>query len=70
MSLHASKSRLAALTKELHARWRETREHWRDEKAREFEQRYMDDLLSSVTNTLNSIDTLERILSQIRSDCE
>lgn len=70
MSLNASKSRLAALTKDLHAKWRETRESWRDEKAREFEQRYMDDLLSSVTNTLNSIETLERILNQIRDDCE
>jgi hypothetical protein len=70
MSLAASKSRLAALTKDLHARWRETRESWQDEKAREFEQRYMDDLLASVTHTLNSIDRLERILNQIRSDCE
>jgi hypothetical protein len=70
MSLNASKSRLAALTKDLAAHWKETREYWRDDRAREFEQRYMDDLLSSVTNTLNSIDTLERILNRIRDDCE
>jgi len=70
MSLNASKSRLAALTKDLAARWRETREDWRDDRAREFEQRYMDDLLSSVTTTLNSLDNLERILNRIRDDCE
>lgn len=70
MSLAASKSRLAALTKDLTARWRETRESWRDERAREFEQRYMDDLLSSVTATLNTIDQLERVLNRIRQDCE
>jgi hypothetical protein len=70
MSLNASKSRLAALTKDLAAHWKETREYWRDDRARDFEQRYMDDLLSSVTNTLNSIDTLERILNRIRDDCE
>lgn len=70
MSLNASKSRLATLTKDLAAQWRETREYWRDDRAREFEQRYMDDLLSSVTNTLNSIDTLERILNRIRDDCQ
>lgn len=70
MSLNASKSRLAALTKDLAARWRETREYWRDEPAREFEQQYMDDLLSSVTNTLNNIDKLEQILNRIRNDCE
>lgn len=70
MSLNASKSSLAALTKDLAARWRETREHWRDDRAREFEQRYMDELLSNVTSTLNNIDTLERILNKIQEDCE
>lgn len=70
MSLNAGKTRLAALTKDLTAHWRETRESWRDGRAREFEQRYMDDLLSGVTNTLNNIENLERILNQIRSDCE
>jgi hypothetical protein len=70
MSLNASKSRLAALTKDLAAKWRETREYWRDDRAREFEQRYMDDLLSGVTNALNNIETLERILNRIRDDCQ
>ena len=70
MSLNASKSRLAALTKDLAAKWRETREYWRDDRAREFEQRYMDDLLTGVTNTLNNIENLERTISKIRSDCE
>ena len=70
MSLNASKSRLAALTKDLAVRWRETREYWRDDRAREFEQHYMDDLLSGVTNALNNIENLERIISKIRSDCE
>jgi len=70
MSLNASKSRLAALTKDLAARWRETREDWRDDRAREFEQRYMDDLLSSVTTALNSLDNLEKVLNRIRDDCE
>jgi len=70
MSLNTSKSRLAALTKDLAAQWRATRESWRDDRAREFEQRYMDDLLSSVTTTLSSIDTLERVLNRIRDDCQ
>lgn len=70
MSLNAGKSRLAALTKDLAAHWRETREYWRDDRAREFEQRYMDDLLSGVSNALNNIENLERILNQIRNDCE
>jgi hypothetical protein len=70
MSLNASKSRLTALTKDLTAKWRETRESWRDETAREFEKRYMDELLSSMTNALNQIDKLEHTLNHIRHDCE
>lgn len=70
MSLNASKSRLAALTKDLSAKWRETRESWRDDRAREFEQRYMDDLFAGVTNALNNIENLERILNRIRDDCQ
>ena len=70
MSLNASKSRLSALTKDLNAKWRETREYWRDEPAREFEKQYMDELLTSMTNALNQIDKLERILNHIRHDCE
>ena len=70
MSLAASRSRLAALTKDLAGRWKETRESWRDDRAREFEQRYMDDLLSSVTNCLNNIEALEKILTRIRDDCD
>lgn len=70
MSLNASKSRLASLTTDLASRWRETQEYWRDERAREFGQHYMDDLLASVTHTLNSIGKLERILKRIREDCE
>ena len=70
MSVNASKSRLAALTKDLTARWRDTREDWRDQRAREFERQYMDDLLTGVTNALNQIDKLEQTHNQIRHDCE
>ena len=41
MSASANGARLAALTKELLVRWQHTREYWRDNKAREFEQRYL-----------------------------
>ena len=70
MSLNASKSRLSALTKDLNAKWRSTRESWRDQRALEFEKQYMDELLSSVSTALNQIDKLEQTLNHIRRDCE
>ena len=70
MSLNASKSRLSALTKDLNAKWRSTRESWKDQRALEFEKQYMDELLSSVSTALNQIDKLEQTLNHIRHDCE
>jgi hypothetical protein len=70
MSLNATKSRLSTLSKDLVTRWAQTRGSWTDAKSHEFEQHYIDALQSSVNTALTNIDTLERIISRIRSDCE
>ena len=70
MSTNASGARLAALTKELLARWRQTREYWLDDKAREFEERYMLELESTVHSAAGSIANLEKVIRKVRSDCE
>src|SRR3982751_1626037 len=46
MSLAGSRSRLAAVSKELGLHWQQTKSYWRDEKAQEFEHRYMEELRS------------------------
>ena len=70
MSLNASKSRLTAVTKELSARWTQTKESWRDTQAAEFEQKYMLELFTSVDTAAGVIEQLDKLLRQIRSDCE
>lgn len=70
MSLATSKARLEGLTKELSARWAETKEHWLDAKSREFEQRFMDELLATVNRTAASIHDLEKTLAKVRNECE
>lgn len=70
MSASAGGARLATLTRELLARWHQTREHWRDDKAREFEERYILELESAVNSAASGIADLERIIGKIRSDCE
>ena len=70
MSTGASGARLAALTKELLGRWQRTREYWIDDKAREFEERFILELESTVHSTVTGIHDLERVVSKIRSDCE
>ncbi len=70
MSASANGTRLAALTKELLVRWHHTQEYWRDNKAREFEERYMLELESTVNSAITGIANLESVIRKIRSDCE
>lgn len=66
----AAGARIAALTKRLEQGWRETRERWQDAKAAEFEERFMRELNTTVNVTSAGIENLERILRNIRNDCE
>ncbi len=70
MSLNSSRSRLLTLSKQLSIRWNETREHWQDAKAAEFEKRYLDELFNRVNVTAASIETLDQGLAKIHRDCE
>ena len=66
----ATKNRLLGLTKELAADWAATKDSWRDAKALEFEKRFLDDLMAGVSAAVTNIDALERVLNQVRDDCE
>ena len=68
--MSASQNRLVGLTNELRAEWEQTKHYWNDAKSREFEQRFLTELLSSVNQTINNIESLERVLGKIRNDCE
>lgn len=70
MSNSASGARLVALTRELMNKWHQTRNHWRDAKAQEFEQRFMDELEHAANATSLGIENLERIIRKIKTDCE
>lgn len=70
MSLSGSKSRLGAISKELAMRWRETKVSWNDNKSREFESRYLDELFARVDKTVTVMEKLDEVLNKARSDCE
>ena len=69
MSLNASRGRLAALTKNLAGKWYDTKDKWRDAKAQEFEQKYINDLTDNVSSALAVIEKLDETLTKIRKDC-
>jgi len=68
--MSGSGARLAALTKELRVQWHQTRESWADDKAREFEQRFLAELFAGVDKTVTVIEQLDKLLANIRQDCE
>ena len=70
MNLSGSKSRLIGATKELGLKWDWTKDHWRDQKAMEFEQRFLQELFASLDKTVVIVDKLDELLKKVRSDCE
>ena len=70
MNISSNGKLLASATKDLSARWSETTDAWKDTKAREFEKRYLAELISSVERAVPVFDDLDKLVSRVRSDCE
>jgi hypothetical protein len=70
MSASNAKGILTGATRQLRDRWEQTRRDWRDRKATEFQEDYMDPLARDVQATLRVIDELDILLQQIHADCE
>ena len=70
MSATGSKGRLAGASKELALKWEETKNHWRDERSREFERKYLLELFAGMDRTVTVIEKLDELLKKVRNDCE
>jgi uncharacterized protein (UPF0335 family) len=70
VNLSANGARISALTKELANRWQETRDEWLDAKSREFDQKYIEQLVSNVDTAVVVIEQLNKLVEKIRRDCE
>lgn len=70
MSLTAVRPRLEQLTRDLLRAWDETRQGWRDDKAQEFETKYLSELVLRVNKATAAIDKLDELLAKVKSDCD
>ena len=70
MNVKGSASNLAQAMKELMIEWGETKVHWRDTKAQEFEGKYIDPLPNEIARTKTIMEELEAVLRKVRIDCE
>ena len=69
MNLGGTKNRLVSLTKELAVQWGETKNHWWDAKTREFDRRYIVELIVNVDRAVTAIEQLDEVLTKVRKDC-
>jgi len=70
MSTSGSKGTLNGATRQLSARWTETRKTWRDHKAAEFEQVYLAELFHRVEDTFRVLDDLDQLLHKVHAECD
>lgn len=70
MNVSANGKMVVALTKQLTVAWEETKQHWRDVKAEEFEKRFLIELVSTVDRAAPVFDDIEKVLNRVRIDCE
>jgi hypothetical protein len=68
--MNANGSRLEAITRELWVQWQQTRQSWADDKSREFEQKYLQELVQSVEKSVAVIEQLDKLITRIKRDCE
>jgi len=66
----AGGARMLGLTRELLNKWNQSKDSWRDAKALEFEKKFMDELDAIASNASTGMENLERIVRNIRSECE
>jgi len=70
MSVASNGKTLTAATRELLARWDETKDSWRDVKSREFEERFLAELAAGIERAGPVFDSLDKVLMKARGDCE
>jgi hypothetical protein len=70
MNLSGNKAQITGSSKELLLRWSETKNYWRDAKSREFEERYLQELMARVDKAVIMIDKLDEVLQKVHKDCD
>jgi hypothetical protein len=70
MSASGSRGLLTMATRQLMARWEETQNSWRDQKAADFESLYLAELGHSVSSALKILEDLDQLLGKIHADCD
>lgn len=69
MSVIDSRAKLIMAAKKLTGQWQRTREVWRDENARQFDQKYMSSLETHIRAAVLAMERMGNALESARADC-
>jgi predicted secreted Zn-dependent protease len=69
MGVYEGRGQLAKATKELMARWVETKGDWDDSVSHNFEKRFLVALEMDVRAATSAMDTMAQVLAAVRRDC-
>lgn len=70
MNVSANGKVILSATRELARKWDETKNHWKDAKSSEFEREYLAGLFSDVERAMPILEELDRLIANVRSQCE
>jgi hypothetical protein len=70
MSAIDGRARLVQAAKKLMTDWQQTRENWRDENARRFEQQYMAPLEANIRAAVLAIERIGSAIEAARHECK
>ena len=70
MSVKSTRGILTNAVRDLNTRWEQTKNYWKDAKAREFEEKYIKPLPDALNSASSIIEELDQVLTKIRRDCE
>ena len=62
-------NRLQRETRTLQERWTQTKESWKDQRCREFEETYLEPLLPTLKLTLAAIHELQELVQSLEQEC-
>ena len=70
MNVSANGKVILTATRELARKWDETRHHWGDAKSAEFERNYLAGLFADVERSMPILEELDRLMTNVRNQCE
>lgn len=70
MSTQGSSSQLEAAWRDLATAWQHVSDDWRDARAKEFEQLYLERLPNLIMTARRAIEDIDTLLRKMRRECE